>query len=113
MIKFLCDARLPPALCKSLVAKGYEAIHVIDAGLLYAKDAEIWRYALNQNMVIMTKDSDFSQRSYMVNVSPKIVWIRLPNAKSSILINQILPMMPEICKAIKEGESLIEIRSML
>ena len=62
MIKFLCDAQLPPVLCKKLNENGYEATHVIDIGLLYAKDSEIWRYALNHTMIIMTKDSDFAQR---------------------------------------------------
>ena len=110
MIKFLCDAQLPPLLCKKLNENGYEATHVTDIGLLYAKDSEIWRYALNHTMVIMTKDSDFAQRTHLANFSPKVVWVRLPNAKSAVLVKQILPLMPQICDVIQQGERLVEIR---
>lgn len=58
-MRFLVDAQLPPALARHLVFLGHEASHVADAGLLVARDQEIWRYAEGCDAVLVTKDEDF------------------------------------------------------
>jgi predicted nuclease of predicted toxin-antitoxin system len=40
-------------------------------------DSALWRYALDQHTVIVTKDEDFSYRSVLVSPAPSVVWIRL------------------------------------
>lgn len=40
-MRFLVDAQLPPALCGWLRARGHDAVHVVDIGMLAASDASI------------------------------------------------------------------------
>lgn len=44
-----------------------------------SKDHEIWQYAKNNNLTIITKDSDFSNRILLSQPPPKIIHVRLGN----------------------------------
>jgi len=57
-----------------------------------AKDNEIWNYAKAQNLTIITKDSDFSNRILLNEPPPKIIHIKLGNCKMKEfykIINQV------------------------
>ena len=58
MVKYLIDVNLPYYFS---VWKGAEYMHQrdIDATM---KDSEIWRYAKENGLTIVTKDTDFSER---------------------------------------------------
>jgi hypothetical protein len=58
-VRFLVDAQLPPAPARLLGEHGHVAEHVADVGLGSASDATIWRYAIENDAVIITKDEDF------------------------------------------------------
>jgi predicted nuclease of predicted toxin-antitoxin system len=53
-VKFVVDAQLPPALARLLREAGCDAFAVREIGLREASDAEIWRYAVQQQAVIVT-----------------------------------------------------------
>ena len=53
--------------------------HVRVCGLGAADDAEIWDYAKNNGLIIVTKDSDFQERSVLLGAPPKIIWLRTRN----------------------------------
>jgi len=72
-VRFLVDAQLPPALARWLVGKGHEAEHVADCGLAEASDRAIWRYALDAEAVILTKDEDFSVRKTLEPTGPVLM----------------------------------------
>ena len=55
-MKFVVDAQLPPALARLLREAGCDAFAVREIGLREASDAEIWRYAVQQQAAIITKD---------------------------------------------------------
>ena len=55
-MRFLVDAQLPPALARALSERGHLAEHVADVGLISAADAEILRYAIKHDAVLITKD---------------------------------------------------------
>jgi predicted nuclease of predicted toxin-antitoxin system len=44
-------------------------------------DSAIWRYAREQNLIIVTKDSDFANRILSVSPPPKVIHIRFGNLK--------------------------------
>ncbi len=58
-----------------------EAEHVADCGLAEASDRAIWRYVLDSEAVILTKDEDFSVRKTLEPAGPVVVWIRLGNTR--------------------------------
>jgi predicted nuclease of predicted toxin-antitoxin system len=57
-----------------------ESAHVRDVGLLGADDARIWEHARAGGYAIVSKDSDFRQRSFLEGTPPKVVWLDVGNA---------------------------------
>ena len=80
-MKLLFDHNLAPKLVAQLADLYPGSIHVRDVRLAEAGDEEIWRYAREQALVIISKDSDFRQRSFLQGPPPKIVWVRLGNGR--------------------------------
>jgi predicted nuclease of predicted toxin-antitoxin system len=76
-VKFVVDAQLPPALARLLREAGCDASAVREIGLREASDAKIWRYAVQQQAAIITKDEDFAERCLYSRDLPVIVWLRL------------------------------------
>ena len=72
MLKFLIDSNLPVYLS---TWKSDEFIHqnAIDAEW---KDSKIWQYATDNNLTIVTKDIDFSNRILFHKPPPKVIHIR-------------------------------------
>jgi len=56
---FLIDNALSPRLADLLLQSGYAATHVREIGLQRASDAVIVEYATNENMIIISADTDF------------------------------------------------------
>lgn len=53
--------------------------HVKSLGMMSSDDGTIWTYARNNGFVIVSKDSDFQQRSFLLGAPPKVVWLRVGN----------------------------------
>jgi len=49
------------------------------SGLRDADDSEIWEYAKANGYAIVSKDSDFQQRSLLRGAPPKFIWLRVGN----------------------------------
>ena len=47
-----------------------------------ADDAAIWDFAREQGYVIVSKDGDFHQMSFLRGAPPKVVWVRLGNCST-------------------------------
>lgn len=62
-MKFIIDAQLPPALARWIESSGHTAEHVFDIGFNAATDPIIWQRALAEQLVIVSKDEDFLNRS--------------------------------------------------
>jgi predicted nuclease of predicted toxin-antitoxin system len=107
---FLIDAQLPPALARELNAAGHVALHVADAGLLYADDSTIWRHAIDIGATIITKDEDFAARWARGDRAAAIVWLRVGNTSRTALLTWFMPQMPHVVALLASGERLIELR---
>lgn len=82
-MRFLFDQNLSPHL-RDLLADLYPgSIHVRDVGLQSADDASVWDYAATQGLTIVSKDSDFRQRSFLFAHPPKVIWLRRGNCSTS------------------------------
>lgn len=78
-MRFLIDANLPRSIVDEIVSAGYEAIHVRDIGLRDASDEVIAAHARREEMVIMSRDTDFGDvRSYPPRDYAGIVVLHLP-----------------------------------
>jgi len=59
--------------------------HVQDVRLDKASDAQVWTYALKNKFIIVSKDTDFSDRVEMLGYPPKIIWIRKENCSTKAI----------------------------
>jgi len=57
---FLLDANMPRSAAAAVQRVGYEVVDVRDVGLGGADDAQIAAYAKEHDLVLITRDSDFS-----------------------------------------------------
>jgi predicted nuclease of predicted toxin-antitoxin system len=109
-VRFLIDAQLPPDLASLFVSFGFEAVHVLDVGLLHATDNQIRVYAIREKMVIVTKDEDFAIMKRLTPKGPQIVWIRIGNTTKRVLMERMRPRMKEVVDALLAGEAIVEVR---
>ena len=82
-MKLLFDQNLSRRLVVALQAEFPGSIHVSQAGLETSSDGDVWEHALNNGLVIVSKDSDFHQRSFLFGAPPKIIWIRRGNCSTA------------------------------
>ena len=85
-MKLLFDENLSPKLPGLLTAIFPGSAHVRECGLLGHTDEEVWDYARTNGFIIVSKDSDFQQRSLLHGHPPKVVWLRLGNCTRQKLI---------------------------
>jgi len=78
-MKLLFDQNLSPRLPQLLADIYADSIHVREVGLRDAVDAAIWDYARLHGFAIVSKDSDFQQRSLLYGSPPKFIWLRVGN----------------------------------
>ena len=81
-MRLLFDQNLSPHLVGALSDLFPDSIHVRDVGLQAADDLAVWDYALQHELAIISKDSDFRQRSFLYGQPPKVVWVRRGNCST-------------------------------
>jgi predicted nuclease of predicted toxin-antitoxin system len=84
-MKLLFDQNLSWRLCTHLADIYPESDHVRNCRLSESEDLDIWEYAKALDLVIVTKDIDFQQRSLLYGAPPKVVWLRVGNCKVSTI----------------------------
>ena len=55
--------------------------HVMLNGLDESEDYDIWTFAQENELTIVTKDSDFNDLSIVRGHPPKVIWVRIGNCK--------------------------------
>ncbi len=81
-MKLLFDQNLSHRLTRSLSDVYCDCRHARHVGLKEAPDSQVWQFARNNGYTIVSKDSDFHQRSLLYGFPPKIVWVRLGNCST-------------------------------
>jgi predicted nuclease of predicted toxin-antitoxin system len=82
-VKLLLDENLSPRLIESLSDLYPGSEHVNNCGLGSAEDSAVWEYAMAHGFSIVSKDSDFAERSVLYSDSPKIIWVRIGNCSTA------------------------------
>ena len=77
-MRLLLDQNLSTRLLTVLDNLYPGSTHVREVGL-QADDATVWRYAAEHGFVIVSKDADFHERSFVHGHPPKVIWIRRGN----------------------------------
>ena len=105
MFKFFIDTQTAPRLARYLKSKGFDSIHAMnykeDGHLM--KDKEIIEIAVNEDWIIITKDSDFLDNFYLNGSPPRIIHLKIGN----ITNNELLDLFENLIKLLVDGCDLI------
>lgn len=78
-MKLLFDENLSFRLVAALAEIYPESTHVREVGLLGADDLSVWNLAAKHGFLLVSKDTDFYERSLVFGAPPKIIWLRTGN----------------------------------
>lgn len=108
MIKFIVDTQLPPSLSVWLERQGYESTHPfrLPQGVKMT-DAEIIRYAVDHDCIIVSKDKDFLDHYLLRGAPPRIVMLHLGNISNKDLLAQFQVYLPRIVAEFESKADLL------
>lgn len=84
-MKCLFDANVSHKLVSALADEYPGSFHVRDVGLRGAGDDQIWDHAVAHGFAIVSKDTDFRERSYVAGFPPKVIWLDVGNARTAAI----------------------------
>jgi len=79
-VKLLLDENLSDRIIHQIVDLYPNSEHVKTLGLTNTDDAITWDFARANGFVIVSKDSDFHQRSLLYGYPPKFIYLRIGNS---------------------------------
>ncbi len=82
MKRLLFDQNLSPRLAEQISDIFPGSQHIAAIGLGNASDRMVWEYAREHDLVIVSKDADFSDMGLLRELSPKVIWIRRGNCST-------------------------------
>jgi predicted nuclease of predicted toxin-antitoxin system len=86
-MKLLFDENLSPNLSHRLRDLFPNSLHVRDVGMKATIDPVVWDYAKDNDLMIVSKDSDMHDLSLVLGSPPKVIWIRLGNCSTAQVEN--------------------------
>lgn len=89
---FLFDEHLPANI---QLTPSFPVVHVSVLGTS-PTDTQIWQYAKQNDLVIVTKDADFSDRLMVDSSSPKVVHLRFGNMRKRAFHAFLASVWPKI-----------------
>lgn len=84
-MKLLFDENLSPRLVGLLAAEFPNSSHVEILNMRGTTDLAIWEFAREHNFIIVSKDNDFRQRVFLYGPPPKVIWLSIGNAGTSVI----------------------------
>ena len=72
-MKLLSDENLSPRLVRLVAASYPGSVHVRDVGLKGHVDDDLGQHARASGLVIVSKDTNFRERSYVEGFPPKVI----------------------------------------
>jgi predicted nuclease of predicted toxin-antitoxin system len=104
------DAHLSPAIATWITMTfDITAIALRDLGLRDAEDPENFEKAKAQDVILMTKDSDFVDLVDRLGSPPQIIWLTCGNTSNAELRRILSLTLLDALAQLQAGEKLVEI----
>jgi predicted nuclease of predicted toxin-antitoxin system len=103
-LKLLFDQNLSRHLPRRLADIYPGSKHVAELNLEKAEDSEIWDHARESGLTIVSKDTDFQQRSLLYGAPPKFIWRRVGNCPTSAIESLLRRSSPVIRTFLVDAE---------
>jgi len=94
MARYVIDVNLPYYFS---LWRGPDYIHLRDVNDEWL-DSQVWDYAREQDLTIVSKDSDFSVRALAEPPPPRVIHIRFGNLKMRAFHERISEIWPTVCE---------------
>ncbi len=104
-MKLLFDENLSPKLPNRLRDLFPNSLHVRDVGMKATIDPIVWDYAKDNDLTIVSKDSDMHDLSLVFGNPPKVIWLRLGNC-STLQVENLLRREFRAIELFYEDETL-------
>ncbi|OIQ99776.1 hypothetical protein GALL_181730 [mine drainage metagenome] len=101
-MKLLLDENLSRRIVPFLQTAFPGSTQIALLGLESASDSKIWQYAKDNGFVIVSRDSDFQERSLVAGHPPQVIWLKIPNRSKTVVLNILLDHRTEIERALTE-----------
>ena len=111
-MKLLFDENISPRLPQMLASEYPGSQHVREAGLRGTADQQIWSYARDLGFTIVSKDTDFRERSVLEAFPPKVIWLDVGNAGTPVIAELLRRERQRIEGFEKQNESAFLILSL-
>lgn len=85
-MKLLLDENLSDRIVCRIIDLYPDSEHVKTLALTNTDDGIIWEYAKENDFVIVSKDSDFHQRSLLYGHPPQFIYLRIGNSPTSKIV---------------------------
>jgi len=95
-MRFLLDENLPYQLAQAL---GIDSLHATRISR-QPTDTELWHYAKENGLILLTKDTDFFDRLLLSGPPPKVIWVRIGNLRKQELIETLSQRWSDITRLI-------------
>lgn len=86
----LLDNNLSYRVVEEIADVFHASTHVKFHGMETASDEQIWEFAKYNGLTIVSKDSDFLQRSMVNGHPPKVVWLRIGNCSTQDVVTALI-----------------------
>lgn len=108
MIRFLVDAHLPFRLVRRLRERGYDALHTSELPRGNATpDHEINALSLQEERVVVSKDSDFTQSLVLQGAPYKLLLISTGNISNQALEGLFMEHLETLCQLLRNHRLVV------
>ncbi len=88
-MKLLLDENLSDRIIPQILDLYPDSAHVKSHQLIHRDDGLIWAFAQRHGFTIVSKDSDFHQRSLLFGHPPKLVFMRVGNCATTQITDML------------------------
>ena len=107
-MKLLLDENLSDPIIPKIIDLYPNSEHVKTLRLVNSDDVVIWEFAKSNDFVIVSKDSDFHQRSLLYGHPPKFIYLRIGNSPTSKIVQIMRDKFDTISRFVdSEVESIL------
>jgi predicted nuclease of predicted toxin-antitoxin system len=90
--------------------RGHECVHLIELGLEFATDLDLWNRSLVEQRIVISKDEDFIFLANRPDDTGRLIWVRLGNCRNPAILEAFDRAHDGIVAAMDAGQRIIEIR---
>ena len=108
-MKLLIDNALSPQVAQSLLRAGFDVVHVREVNLAAASDQEIVDYAIHEERVIVSADTDFGSILATQNAAkPSYILLRKARNVRPLQVGELLAkILPKYEQELLSGAVLV------